>query len=300
MNKHVFYDLLAVHAGAWFSGKKKYFAKGIESPGFQELLSVVHLTMPDVMSEGTYELDATSPDGDVDPAFRVEKWVGAEYPTIIYHHGNNERPFDYRKTAKNSFFNIIVKEKEQFKANLINVRAPFHNDSLKSYQNKLVYLHKFMTMIAMSVKLIELIRAHINTLGNAPVIVSGISLGGFVTNLHRTYYNSAAFYVPLLAGTYMGELFLQSKYKKLTSAKALQSPDKIRHLLNFDGDYKKQTEANVFPLLARHDQYVEYDIQKLSYDGNPVQTINAGHVTGALNFNVLREHLLSVLDSANE
>ncbi|MFO7790123.1 MAG: hypothetical protein R6V32_06090 [Bacteroidales bacterium] len=300
MNKHILYDLLAVSTGAFITGKNKYFAKSIESPGFQELLPLIDLTMPDDMSEGSYEPDATSPDGDIDPAFRVEKWLGGDFPTIIYHHGNNERPFDYRKTAKNSFLNVIAKEKDQFNANLINVRAPFHNDSLKAYQHKIVYLHKFMTMVATSVKLIELIRAHINTLGDAPVMVSGISLGGFVTNLHRTYYNSADFYVPLLAGAYMGELFLQSKYKKLTSAKALQSPDKIRHLLNFDGDYKTHTEANVFPLLARHDQYVEYDVQKLSYNGNTVHTIDAGHVTGALKFNVLREHLLSVLDTADE
>ena len=49
--------------------------------------------------------------GDLDPAFRVEKWFGADYPSVIYHHGNNERPFDYRKRAKNSFMNIFVKER---------------------------------------------------------------------------------------------------------------------------------------------------------------------------------------------
>ena len=57
----------------------------------------------EINAEGTFEVRAVTPAGILDPAFKVEKWLGTGHPTIIYHHGNNERPFDYGKAAKTPF-----------------------------------------------------------------------------------------------------------------------------------------------------------------------------------------------------
>ncbi len=296
MNKHIFFDNLTANIGALVSGSKKFFTESTDSQSFEELIRSTELTVPEINSEGTYEIRATSTiTGELDPAFRVEKWIGDDYPSIIYHHGNNERPFDYRKRAKNSFMDIFVKARDKFEANLIVVRAPFHNSSLKEYQEKMMHLGNFMAMISASVNMNESIIEKLKEKSNAPIITCGISLGGWVTNLHRSYYNSSTVYVPLLAGTFLGELFLKSKYRKLASDLVFQQHEKIRHLLNFNGDFFKVTDENVYPLLAIYDRYIEYDVQKKSYEGHPVKTIGNGHVTGSLNTSALRSHVLKVL-----
>jgi hypothetical protein len=301
MNKHIFFDNLTANIGALVSGSRKFFAENTGSPTFQELITSIELSVLEINSEGTYEVRAKSKiAGESDPAFRVEKWLGTDHPTIIYHHGNNERPFDYRKGAKNSFKDIFMKARNKFAANLIAVRAPFHNGSLKEYQQKMLHLLNFMTMISASVKLNETIIDKLREKSNAPVITCGISLGGWVTNLHRCYFNSSASYVPLLSGTYLGELFLNSKYRKLASNLVFQEPEKIRQLLNFNDDFRKVTGGNVYPLLAIYDRYIEYDVQIKSYKGHPVRTIENGHITGSLNIAALRNHILEVLQNSTK
>ncbi len=248
----------------------------------------------------TCETTAHFGDIPLDPAIKVEKWMGHDYPTIIYHHGNNERPFNHKAGAKNSFYTIFVKSKDQFQANLIVVRAPFHNCSLSQYQDRMAFLLYFMLMIAASVKLNELIIQEIKLHCQSPIITCGISLGGWVTNLHRSYYNSSSAYIPLLAGTYLGELFLQSSYKKLTGSNALEEPDTIRGFLNFNSDFEKVKEENVFPVLALYDRFIEYEIQKKSYEGYEIKSIEAGHVTGALSASVFRDRCIDVLNMISE
>jgi len=301
MNKHIFFDNLTANIGSLISGRQKFFAESTDSLTFEELIRSTEVSVPEINSEGTYEILATSKIvRELDPAFRVEKWIGIDHPSIIYHHGNNERPFDYRKRAKNSFMNIFVKDRDKFNENLIVVRAPFHDGSLKEYQEKMMHLENFMAMIPASVKLNESIIAVLRNKSNAPVITCGISLGGWATNLHRSYYNSSTVYVPLLAGTFLGELFLKSKYRKLASNLVFQQPEKIRQLMNFHDDFMKVMAGNVYPLLAIYDRYIEYDVQKKSYEGHPVKTIGNGHVTGSLNTVALRDHILEVLQNSKK
>ncbi len=150
-------------------------------------------------------------------------------------------------------------------------------------------------MIATSVRLNKEIINEIRKVSAKPILTSGISLGGWVTNLHRGIYNTSTTYVKLMAGAYLGELFLKSKYRKLTSDLALENPDIIRRLLNFDTSSKRHKTQNIFPLLCKYDQCIEYDVQKETYTGYPLKPIDCGHITGALNTNALRSHLLSVL-----
>lgn len=294
MNKHIFADNLTARAGALIAGKSKFFFRSIDSASFEELARSVEVSVPAITGEGTFELVADTPDGPLGTAFRVEKWAGSGVPTLIYHHGNNERPFDYRKGAKNTFLNIFVKERDAFPLNLLVVRAPCHDLPLKEYQKRMTELKNFMYMITVAVRLNEEI---IRSLPKGqPVATAGISLGGWVTNLHRTLYNTSAIYIPLMAGSFLGELFLRSSYRRLTGPLALSHPEKIRELLNFDTAFAGVPSANVFPLLARYDRFIEYEVQKKSYNGYAVRTLEAGHVTGALNARELRSHILQVLE----
>jgi len=295
MNKHIFFDNLTASIGAMVGGKKKFFAKRIQSPTFEEQVAAVELELPSFFDEGIYELRAKTLVGDLDPAFRVAQWKGYEHPTIIYHHGNNERPFDFKKSAKNTFYNIFLNTQKKLDTNIIVVRAPFHNCSLKQYQNFMVDLSNFTAMIATSVKLNEEIVNEIRRVSSEPIVTTGISLGCWVTNLHRGIFNSSTAYAPLMAGTFLGELFIKSKYRKMTSDIALDNPEEIRRILNFDYVFRRRNSQNVFPLLSKYDQFIEYDEQKESYNGCLLKTIECGHVTGAINSKELRKHLFAVL-----
>lgn len=294
MNLHKLPDQIPVVLGGILAGKKKYFAKSLESRSFREIIGSVRLTLPGKIAVGTFEVNARSEHRCLDPAYRVEKWLGGDRPTFIYHHGNGERPFDYSLGVKNTFYNILVREKDTIEANLICVRAPYHDFSIRDYQEKMLHIENFMEMLSTGVVLIHGLVNLLRKEGKGEIIVSGVSLGGFVSNLHRGFFNSARGYAPLMAGTLLGELFATSSYRRLTSSRALKNKDRLRRLMNFQAEFLRVKDDNVFPLLARHDAYVEYRVQKESYGTHPVRTMDAGHITGALRAGELREHILSV------
>jgi hypothetical protein len=130
--------------------------------------------------------------------------------------------------------------------------------------------------------------------GNSPVI-SRISLGGWVTNLHHSYYNSADAYLPLLAGAALDHLFTDSGYRKMGGRIARENPEKIKETLNFEEDFQKVKDDNVFPLLGQYDQYIQYERQRKSYNRDNVMVLKTGHVTSFLSTQELRKHIISVM-----
>lgn len=274
--------------------KFRYFSSSVDSPSFAEHLAAVELDLPLIQGEGYYEIPAISLAGPLDPAFQIAQWRGSEFPILIYHHGNNERPFDYGAASKNTFKNIFLAKKDSIPANLIALRAPYHR-SLKDYSKEMTHLSNFMAMLAVSTVLVDsLVRlAHERLI--SPIVVAGISLGGWVTNLHRAYYGSADIYAPILAGAALEDVFLGSAYRALTGETALQNPEALRQALNFELQFLQAPETNVYPLLARHDQIIRLERQRLSYAKQPVTIINKGHLTAALASERLREHVLKRL-----
>ena len=73
---------------------------------------------------------------------------------------------------------------------------------------------------------------------------------------------------------------------------AQENPERLRQILNFEDDFQKVKDDNVFPLLARYDQIIRYERQKVRYVNHPIHIPEKGHITGALASNVLREHIL--------
>lgn len=290
---HAFLDKYSVTMTSALLKNGQWFRESIDSPGFKEHLDNILMELPKIQSEGFYEVKGTCLAGSADPAFHIAKWLGPEYPTVIYHHGNNESPFDYGFAAKNTFKSVILNNKDRFKANLINMRAPFHNSGMKFYIQKIGRLTDFTAMLSVSVKLIELLTQYLKRAGCGKVIVTGVSLGGWVTNLHRSYYNSADAYIPIFAGAALEELFLTSYYKKLAGHLVMEKPDELRKTLNFEQDFMKVPDENVFPLLARYDQFIEFDRQKQCYSEKSISVIDKGHITGALSSKELRDHILA-------
>jgi hypothetical protein len=292
MNPHALLDLLSIRAAAL--SKFRFFSSSIDGPSFAEHLAAVELDLPIIQGEGYYEIPARSLVGTLDPAFHIAQWRGSEFPILIYHHGNNERPFDYGAASKNTFKAILLSKKDTIPANLITLRAPYHR-SLKDYTREMTHLSNFVAMLAVSTALVaSLVRmAHERLI--SPIVVAGISLGGWVTNLHRAYFGSADAYVPILAGAALEDVFLESAYQILTGENARTNPDVIRQTLNFELQFLQAPESNVFPLLARHDQIIRLERQRLSYAKHPIAIINKGHVTTTLTSDRLRAHILKRL-----
>lgn len=292
MNLHASLDNLSVKAAAL--SKFRFFSNSLESPEFREHLKAIELDVPRIQGEGYYEVPARSLVGAMDPAFHVAQWRGSEFPTLIYHHGNNERPFDYGPASKNSFKNIFLSKKEEIPANLISLRAPFHR-SLKEYFQASVSLSNWIAMLATSTALLEnLVRSAHERL-SSPIVVAGLSLGGWVVNLHRSHCGSADIYCPMLAGAALDDVFLASAYQALTAETALHAPNAIKSLLNFEIEFLQAPEMNVHPLLARHDQIIRFTRQRQSYGKHLVTVIEKGHVSAALAHDLLRAHVLKAM-----
>ena len=290
MNKHALIDSLPVSLAASMFSNRKMFRESIESPSYVELLETTTLKCPSINGEGFYELQADTLTGKLDPAFHIARWKGHSYPTLIYHHGNNERPFHNYGFGKNTFKRIFLSVKEDIPANLIVVRAPYHC-CFRTYLREMGKLSTLTALMIVSVKVVETLVDFASKKGSS-IVISGISLGGWVTNLHRTYYNSADLYIPLLAGTMPSDVFTSSIYRKLTADLAHENQTALEEALDFKEQFSKHTEDNYFPLLARYDQVMRYKEQKESYGDRAVAAIKKGHFTGSLASNELRNHIL--------
>lgn len=296
MNIHSLFDHISIKSTEVLVINNKIFSKDSESPTYVEHFQNICLNIPEIDGEGIYEVEAETAAGALDPAFLIHQWKGGNYPSIIYHHGNLERPFNFQWYMKNTFRDIFTSYQKPIEANLIAIRAPYHRGSIIKYAKRIGYLTNFIAMLSVSAKLIDFLVDYLKSEGKGQVIVSGVSLGGLAVNLHRTYFNTADIYIPLCAGASLGDVFLTSAYKKVTEI-VHDHRDTVHDVLDFETDFKKVKSDNVFPLLARYDQLFRYERQMESYDGHPVTVLDKGHWTASLSSKKLRQHIFTCINS---
>jgi predicted esterase YcpF (UPF0227 family) len=299
-NIHAILDNVAVNISAFALGKHKFFSESIESSPLAEHLKSITVQMPTIKGPGRYSIVADTLVGKLEPAFMITQWKGENYPTVLYHHGNTERPFDFRCCSPNTFKNIFLTAKQPIQANLIALSAPFHRSTIMDYLRKLSELANVVALLSVSVKLIEELVAYLKEHGSHSVMVAGISLGGWITNIHRAYFNTAHVYVPLLAGAKLGDIFSTSIYHKMTGRLAQEHPEVLKKALNFEDRYKRIRDDNVFPVLARYDQIIQYDRQRVCYDERAIKTLEKGHITGSFAHHNLRAHILKHLKGTEQ
>lgn len=299
MNIHSLIDQISIKSTEILIINNKIFSKDIKSPTYVEHFENIRLNIPEIDGEGTYEVKAETAAGAMDPAFLIHQWKGEDYPSIIYHHGSLERPFNFQWYMKNTFRDIFTSYKKPIEANLIAIRAPYHKGSILKYAKRIRYLTNFIAMLSVSAKLIDYLVDYLKSAGKGRVIVSGVSLGGLAANLHRTYFNTADVYIPLCAGASLGDVFLTSSYRRVTKI-VYEHRDKVNDKLDFENDFKKIKTSNVFPLQARYDQLFRYERQMESYAGHPVKVLDKGHWTGSLSSKQLRKHIFITIDLKND
>lgn len=294
MNRHELVDELVIRASGLLVRDGKLFARSLESPPIGD--AVAGSRGPGLGLVGTDESTATAvdvetPAGTFQAAYLPWRWLGPEHPTLLYHHGSGERPFDFGRFSPNSFRRLFAAGEFDAPVNLVAVRAPFHDRSSREYARALGDLSNLVGMAAASTALVEALRARLVEVGCPAVTLAGLSLGGFVTNLHRAFVGGADRYVPMLAGAAFGEVFVSSVYRRLTGADARSNPKRLREALDFEDAFRATERDDCAPLLARFDRVVEYDRQMPGYDGMDVGVIEKGHLTGALATGVLRGYV---------
>ncbi|MBV1759380.1 MAG: hypothetical protein KMY55_16355 [Dethiosulfatibacter sp.] len=284
MNIHKLVDNLSMGI-AGKAVKKKYFSQNVSSRRVKDWIEIIKLEIPSIDGEGHHPIRVEY-DGCVNEAgIHIEQWKGKDYPTIIYHHGAAEGSYDF------SFKRVLARDKNDINANLIGIQALFNHNN-KEFMDSISDLSNYTVMLAASVVMVEQIIKNLRQITDSKIIVTGPSLGGFVTNLHFTYFNTADRYVPLLAGARIGDALIDSAYANVMSENGKSNSELVKETLNFNKDFKNRDQKNLFPLLALHDQIVRYSVQSQDYDIEKMQTIPFGHSTGATRYRLLQQHIL--------
>lgn len=285
LNRHGLIDTVAISAGAlFFPG---YFRNKVESASFEEHLKEVYVIVPELKEENEYNITASTLVGELDAAVRMAQWKGEDYPTVIYHHGAMEIPYDY------GFKNIFPLDKMELPVNLFLIRAPFHTQR-KSFMKGMVATENWLAMMAVSIRVIDQVIGQVRSKSDKKILLGGTSLGGYISNLHHIHFNTADVYTPLLAGLAMHDTFLNSVYRKAVDEFPKSQPELMTQLFDFQPAFEQSGHEhnNVFPLLGKHDAIIRFEVQRDSYAGLEVETIEKGHTTGALSYEALRNHML--------
>ena len=299
MNVHELLDVGTIEFSAALARNAKFFTRSLDSRPLVEVAAESEASVDDVGRAGERIVSVDTPVGALEAAYMPWQWRGPDYPTLIYHHGSGERPFDFGRFSSNSFRRLFVAADEAIPANLVAVRAPFHDGSNMDYARAMGDLENFVGMLAASVGLIDALATRASERTSSPILASGISLGGWAVNLHRACFDTVDQYVPIFAGAALGEMFVSSVYRKMTAGTAQRRPDHLREVLDFEEAFTAVGADDCFPLLARYDRIIEYDRQRPAYERMPLSVLDNGHVTGSLATNRLREHILSVLSACD-
>ena len=285
MGMYEFIDNFSMSIGGAVAKNNKYFSIDVNSIKIKDWFEIIDIHIPQINGEGYYPVMVNYEDKESEAGFRIEQWKGESYPTIIYHHGAAEGSYDL------SFNNILAKHKKNINANLIAIQAIFNHNN-KEFMESIAYLSNYSLLLASSTLIIENLITYIRSISNEKITVTGTSLGGFVTNLHFTYFNTANIYKPLLAGARLGDVFIDSAYSKVTSNNGKSQPEMLKKVLNFNEDINKVSQENLFPLMGQYDQIIKYDTQVLDFKKEQVKTIPYGHASGATKYKILREHIV--------
>lgn len=280
-------DRLMIGLGGQFGSP--VFRDGVTSAALEDHLRSTSVDLGPLSDTGSVPVTVDALTSLPPASVTVASEVKPRRPTVIYHHGLGEI------RSRTSFERIVRPARPTLDANLIAVRAPFH-DSIGSFLEGLATLERVIAMQAASVSVIEAACQQLHERRSGPIVVAGTSLGGFVTNLHHIHHGTADRYVPMLAGVAEHDVFLNSPLSHQVHEAARDRPEYLADRLDFSSAFAETDPGGVHPILAEHDRIVRYEVQYEAYAGRPIQTIDAGHLVGATMARRLHRHLEKVVD----
>jgi hypothetical protein len=295
VNHHALLDTVTIVVGSRLVGGHTFFADSVESPPIGDVVAESEATLDRIDRGGVRKIPVSTPVGDLTFGYQVWQWIGPDAPTIVYHHGNNEDPFDTGRFATHTFGTIFHGHGDAVPANVVAVRAPYHTLSTREFARRMGDLANFTSMLGGSVAGVDALIRKIDRAWGSRVVVAGFSLGGWVTNLHRAYHGTAGAYAPMFAGAALDDLFVGSAYRRMAGAVAREAPDTMRKVLNFEDAVADAPESSVRGLLGRYDRIVRLEPQRRCYDDDELAIAPKGHVTGSLAGDRLRRHVVDAI-----
>ena len=283
---HSALDVLLFGLGALLAGRR--FRDGTESPSLFQLIEGGRVILPyGWKGAGLHDVVAHTPSGPLQLGVRTVAGDPEPEAFIIYHHGLGEIPFDY------GFSRLLLPPPPG--TALFALRAA-HHGSRKGPAGAMASLESFATTLAASALLVQAI---IEGLGpGKPVAVAGTSIGGFLANAHQVRYGTAGAYVPIMAGLATDHIITGTIYGRGFVPLDGAAKSRIASALNMEDRADALDPDRTFPILARRDRIVEYERQRASYGGLSVETMEKGHITGAVAYGRLRRQILGALDAA--
>ncbi len=285
-------DRLTVAPGVLGGERLRYFRRAADGPPWAEHLAHPTPMLPPLQLGEPTEVTVRTLAGDLSVGLLLAHRSDAPR-LVVTHHGNNERAFDLGRRAKNSLNRALLQDPPD--ASIVLIRAAHHDGPLRDYLDAAGELSSWMAMLAGSVLTVEaLVQQQGRDVGRA-TLVTGISLGGWVANLHRAFYGTADRYVPMLAGARLGRQMVDSSYRHMLSHRVRPDAEVIRERLDFDDVFGAVTTPNVAPLLARRDAYCRAEEQADVYSDEAVSWLDTGHIGASLAGAELRRHVATQL-----
>jgi hypothetical protein len=220
---------------------------------------------------------------------------------VVYHHGLAEFPHDASARG------ILPRVARATPLDWVALRAPHHEDGHAVSARLLASQASFGRALTGSVLAARAVgRALAARLGHRRLVLAGMSMGGVISLLDAALPGSPfSLHVPLMAGPDLADVLLRSSFSRLIAKRTLRaavaSPDvdrlDVAALLRAEG-------TPIRPILSTQDRLFRIDAQRAAYARVPrarVREIEAGHITGALSFGALAEHLTAAItESASE
>lgn len=288
MSIHSLSDRLAVAMGRMYGSKMQFFGADTQSCPIQTCIQNTKVSVDKIDKEGEYEAQITSCCGHIQSFFKVIRWAGKHYPSLLFIHGSGDFPY-YQRACE-----LFATNKITSPFNLIALSIPF-NTSPKDYIRAIADVRNYILILSATAHIAHELMEHLKNRGSMRVVLSGISLGGWITNLHCAVWNSADAYVPIMAGARSGDVFFHTIYHKLVSPKALRERERIEADLNFERLFLSRDRKNVYPLLAEYDQFIPYNTHSNIYLPENITRVPKGHITCSLDRSVIRNHLMQTI-----
>ncbi|WP_311172304.1 hypothetical protein [Halobellus ordinarius] len=111
MNHHELIDIATIRLSGLLLGETKFFARSVDAPPLVDVTTEMTPAVDDVGDPsiaGQCDVVVDTPVGEFEAAYQPWQWLGSEYPTLVYHHGSGERPFDVGRFSTNSFRRLFL------------------------------------------------------------------------------------------------------------------------------------------------------------------------------------------------
>jgi hypothetical protein len=288
-----FIDRTAIRVASTLARNVRYFAEGVESRPLAELAPQVSIDLPDITGEGFYQAVGHCGDTEIQPALLVRRWQGWDAPLVMYHHGAAEGGWTF------SFDRIFRRRAlDSLSVNVVAICAT-SSQTNREFYTQIRTLAGYTALIAGSAAVAEAMVARHRSRSSAPVVLSGVSLGGVVSCLHAACFGTADGYAPLYAGPNLAEVFIASAYGPMCDESArTRHSDAIRRTLDFGPAFSAGPVERVFPVLGRFDSYFNLQTQSAYYRPENLTVTDQSHSSGATAFGFLRRHILETLEGA--